>query len=192
LRDPDRLVLVGMFGAPQGVRGEIRVRCFTSEAKAIGAYGTLTDATRSNAFSFERLRGLKEDVVIVKVKGVETRDAAAALTGVEIFARRSKLPPPDANEFYYDDLVGLEAVTPDGKRFGRIAALMNYGAGDILEIAPYGGGEALLLPFAKAVARAVDFEAGRIVIEPPAEVEGDESPRGDPPRRRKAGSRPPR
>ena len=188
MRDPDRLVLVGVFGAPQGVRGEIRVRCFTGEAKAIGAYGTLTDRACANAFSFERLRGLKEDVVIVKVKGVETRDAAAALTGVEIFARRDQLPPPDADEFYYDDLVGLEAVTRDGLRLGRVAGLMNYGAGDILEIAPYDGGEALLLPFVKAVATRVDFEAGRIVIEPPAEVEGDEGPGGEVPRHSEAGS----
>jgi len=173
LRQPDRLVLVGAFGAPQGVRGEIRVKSFTGEAKAIGAYGALTDSRRSRAFAFERLRALKEDMLVVKVKGVDTREAAAALTGVEIFARRDQLPPPTADEFYYDDLVGLDAVTREGKRLGRVASLMNYGAGDLLEIAPEAGGEMLLLPFTKAVAPVVDFEAGRIVIEPPREIEGE-------------------
>jgi 16S rRNA processing protein RimM len=169
---PDRLVLVGAFGAPQGVRGEIRVRSFTFEPKAIGAYGTLTDAERSRAFAFERLRGLKDDMVVVKVKGVDTRQAAAALTGVEIFARRDQLPPPEADEFYYDDLVGLEAVTRDGRQLGRVASLTNYGAGDILEISADGGDERLLLPFTKSVAPIIDFETGRIVIEPPQEIEG--------------------
>ncbi|HZZ61148.1 MAG TPA: ribosome maturation factor RimM [Roseiarcus sp.] len=173
MREADRLVLVGAFGAPQGVRGEIRVRSFTGEAEAIGAYGALTDATRSRAFAFERRRPLKDDLLVVKVKGVDTREAAAALTGVEIFARRDRLPPPKADEFYCDDLVGLEAVTRVGERLGRVASLMNYGAGDILEIASEGGGEALLLPFTKAVAPVVDFEAGRIVIEAPREVEGE-------------------
>ncbi len=171
MREPDRLVLVGAFGAPQGVRGEVRVKSFTGEAGAIGAYGALTDAKRSRAFAFERLRVLKDDMLVVKVKGIDTREAAAALTGVEIFARRTQLPPPNADEFYYDDLVGLVAVTCDGKRLGRVASLMNYGAGDILEIAPDGGDEALLLPFTKDVAPVVDFEAGRIVIEPPRETE---------------------
>jgi 16S rRNA processing protein RimM len=169
---PDRLVLVGAFGAPQGVRGEIRVRSFTFEPKAIGAYGTLTDVGRSRAFAFERLRGLKDDMVVVKVKGIDTREAAASLTGVEIFARREQLPPPEADEFYYDDLVGLEAVTCEGRLLGRVVSLMNYGAGDILEISAGGEDERLLLPFTKSVAPIVDFETGRIVIEPPQEIEG--------------------
>ena len=167
----DRLVLVGAFGAPQGVHGEIRIKSFTVEAKAIGAYGALTDARGSRAFAFERLRALKGDMLVAKVKGVDTCEAAAALTGVEIFARRDQLPPPNGDEFYYDDLIGLEAVTREGARLGRIASLMNYGAGDILEIAPHGGDETLLLPFTKDVAPVIDFEAGRIVIEPPRETE---------------------
>ena len=171
MRGPGRLVLVGAFGAPQGVHGEIRLKSFTGEAKAIGAYGSLTDARRSRAFAFERLRLLKDDMLAAKVRGVDTREAAAALTGVEIFARRDQLPPPNADEFYYDDLIGLEAVTREGARVGRVASLMNYGAGDILEIAPDGGDETLLLPFTKDVAPVVDFEVGRIVIEPPRETE---------------------
>jgi len=162
-----------VFGAPQGVRGEIRVKSFTADPKAIGAYGALTDAKRANVFAFERLRALKNDMVVVKVKGVETRGVAAALTGVEIFVRRDQLPPPNADEFYHADLVGLEAVTQGGERLGRVVSIGNYGAGDILEIAPEDGGETLLLPFTKQAAPIVDFEAGRIVVEPPHEVDGE-------------------
>jgi 16S rRNA processing protein RimM len=164
---PDRLVLVGVFGAPQGVRGEIRIKSFTGRPEAIGTYGVLTDAERGRAFAFERLRELKGDMLVAKVKGVEAREAAAALTGVEIFARREQLPPPNEDEFYYADLVGLEAVTCEGERLGRVVSLSNYGAGDILEIAPDNGGETLLMPFTKAVVPAIDFEAGRMVIDPP-------------------------
>ncbi len=170
---PDRLVLVGVFGAPQGVRGEIRVKSFTADPKAIGAYGPLGGASGGRVFAFERLRALKDDMLVVKVAGVETRDASAALTGVEIFVRRDRLPPPSAEEYYYADLVGLEAVTARGEPVGRVTEVSNYGAGDILEIAPSGGGEPLLLPFTKAVATAIDFERGRIVIELPEEIEGE-------------------
>jgi 16S rRNA processing protein RimM len=173
LREPERLVLVGVFGAPQGVRGEIRVKSFTADPKAIGAYGALTDAQRANVFAFERLRALRDDMVVVKVKGVETRGVAAALTGVEIFARRDQLPPSSEDEFYHADLVGLEAVTREGERLGSVVSICNYGAGDILEIAPESGGETLLLPFTRRAAPVVDFEAGRIVVEPPREVEGE-------------------
>jgi len=111
-------------------------------------------------------------MVVARVEGVATREAAAALTGVELFARREQLPPPDAEEFYHDDLVGLEAVTSEGERIGRVTAVLNHGAGDILEIARADGGETLL-PFTRQVAPEIDFAAGRIVVRPPPEIEGE-------------------
>jgi 16S rRNA processing protein RimM len=170
MRAPDRLVLVGRFGAPQGVRGEVRVQSYTASPAAIGGYGPLTDASRTKDFAFERLRPLKDDMLVVKVKGVDAREDAAALTGVELFVRRDRLPEPSEDEFYYDDLVGLVALTPEGASLGRVAAVENYGAGDILEVAPDSGGEPLVLPFAKSVVLAVDFEAGVVVVVLPREV----------------------
>ena len=170
---PAHLVLLGVFGAAQGVRGEVRVKSYTADPKAIGGYGALTDKAGARAFAFESLRALKDDMLVARVKGVATREGAEALNGVEIFARREQLPPPGEDEFYYDDLVGLEAVTREGSRLGRVVALRNFGAGDILEIAPEGGGETLLMPFTRAVAVEIDFAGGRIVIEPPREVEGE-------------------
>ena len=152
------------------MRGEIRVQSFTSDPKAIGAYGPLTDSTRAKVFAFERLRPVKDDMLVVKVAGVDTREAAAALTGAELFARRLQLPPPSEDEFYYDDLVGLDAVTPAGEPLGRVSAVSNYGAGDILEIATQSN-ETLLFPFTRAVATAIDFGRGRIVIAAPEEVD---------------------
>ena len=174
---PSRLVLLGVFGAPQGVRGEVRVRSYTSDPRSIGAYGPLTDASGKRAFALEGLRPLKDDMVVARVAGVTTREAAAALTGVTLYAHRDQLPPPGPDEFYHDDLIGLEAVTREGVTLGKVAALSNYGAGDILEIAPEGGGETLLLPFTKAVAVEIDFPGGRIVIIPPNEIDGDDGNR---------------
>jgi len=164
---------MGVFGAPQGVRGEVRVKSLTGEPSAIGVYGPLTNKGRTRSFAFESLRSLKDDMLVARITGVSTREAAEALKGVEIFARRDQLPPPNEDEFYYDDLVGLEAVDAAGGSMGRVVSLMNHGAGAVLEIAPVGGGETLLLPFTKDVARSIDFDAERIVIERPREVEGD-------------------
>ena len=174
MRAPDRLILMGVFGAPRGVRGEIRVKSLTGNPGAIGAYGPLTDKDRARKFVFESVRPLKNDMVVARLAGVSTREGAKALNGVEIFARRDQLPSPSENEFYLDDLVGLEAFGTDGAQLGRVVALMNFGAGDILEIAPADGGETLLLPFTRRVAPAIDFDAGRIVIDRPHEVEDED------------------
>jgi 16S rRNA processing protein RimM len=174
LRAPDRLILMGVFGAPQGVRGEIRVKSLTGEPGAIGAYGPLTDKGGRRAFAFESLRPLKDDMLVARLTGISTREAAETLKNLELFARRDQLPPPSEDEFYYDDLVGLEAIDAAGAPLGRVVSLMNYGAGDVLEIAPAQGGETLLLPFTKRVAPRIDFDVGRIVIEPPGEVDDED------------------
>ena len=171
-----RLILVGVFGAARGVRGEIAVKSYTEDPEAIGAYGALTDKEGARVFAFESLRRLGDETLVARVKGVANREDAQALSGVELYARREQLPPPGEDEFYYDDLVGLAAVTREGLRLGRVVALSNFGAGDILEIAPEGGAETLLMPFTKAVAVEIDFARGRIVIEPPREVEGEPEP----------------
>ena len=152
---------MGVFGAPHGVNGEIRIKSYAADPKALGAYGPLTDGGGRRVFAFERLRPLKVDMLVGKLRGVATRDAAGALTGIEIFARRGQLPPPSEDEFYWADLVGLEAETRDGVRLGRVAALSNHGAGDILEIAPEGGGETRLMPFTRAVVPEIDFAGGQ-------------------------------
>jgi 16S rRNA processing protein RimM len=173
MRAPDRLILVGVFGAPHGVGGLMRLKSLTRDPEAIGVYGPLTDSERRRVFVLDSLRLIKDDMLVARVAGVTTREAARALTGVEIFARRDRLPEAGDDEFYYDDLVGLDAVDAGGAPLGRVVRLSNYGAGDILEIAPEGGGETLLLPFTKEVAPRIDFDAGRIVIEMPREVEGE-------------------
>jgi 16S rRNA processing protein RimM len=170
---PDRLIPLGIFGAPHGVRGELRVKSYTQEPKAIGSYGALTDKSAKAVYKLTALRALKDDMLVVRLAGVDSREAAEKLTGAELFARRAQLPPPSDDEFYHDDLVGLEAVTREGDRLGHVVALRNFGAGDILEIAPASGEETLLLPFSKAVAVAMDFDAGKIVIVPPDEIDGE-------------------
>ena len=170
---PARLIAVGIFGAAHGVRGEIRVKSYTDDPKTIGAYGALTDAVGARAFKFVALRKLKDDMLVARLAGIDDREAARALNGVEIFARREQLPPPDADEFYHADLVGLSAVTRDGALLGKVVALRNFGAGDILEISGADGGETSYLPFTRAVAPEIDLAGGRIVIEPPGEIEGE-------------------
>ncbi|MGA2792528.1 MAG: ribosome maturation factor RimM [Roseiarcus sp.] len=170
---PARLIPIGIFGAPHGVRGELRVRSYTQDPTAIGAYGSLTDSTGKSAFKLTATRFLRDDMLVVRLAGVDNREGAEKLAGVELFVTRDQLPPPSDDEFYHDDLVGLEALTREGDRLGRVVALRNFGAGDILEIAPTSGGETLMLPFTKAVAVEVDLSKSRIVIVPPNEIDGE-------------------
>ncbi|MBL8589212.1 MAG: ribosome maturation factor RimM [Methylobacteriaceae bacterium] len=165
-------ILLAVFGAPHGVKGELRLKSFAGDSAGFDAYGPLVDR-RGRRFEIVSKRPLKDDMFVVRVKGVGDRDAAQALTNLELFVPRAALPAADEGEFYYADLIGLAAETAAGARVGRIVGVENHGAGDILEIAPEAGGETLLLPFADAFVPTVDLAAGRVVVVLPEIVEGE-------------------
>ncbi len=171
-------VLVGVLGAAQGVRGEVRVKSYTAVATAIADYGPLWSEDRRRSFTFTTLRVLKDDMLVARIEGLTDRDGAAALTGTKLYIGRASLPPPDDDEFYQIDLVGLLAQDEVGQALGRVAAIENFGAGDLLSIAQPVG-DTLLVPFTKAFVPIVDFAGGRLVVAAGALLSGDEDEKGD-------------
>lgn len=169
---------MGRFGAAHGVRGEIRVKSFTGEPLALASYVGLSDGAGARSFVMESARLLKEDVIVVRLAGVRDRTAAEALTNVDIYLPRDALPAPQEDEFYVADLIGMEAFHVAGGALGRVRDVLNYGAGDILEIetAP---GQTTLVPFTKAAVPAIDFSGGRVVVDPPAEIDAGEPGEGE-------------
>ncbi|HEX4767088.1 MAG TPA: ribosome maturation factor RimM, partial [Lichenihabitans sp.] len=128
-------ILVGVFGAAQGIKGEIRIKSFTADPKAIAAYGPLM-APDGRIFRLLAVRPLKDDMLVARVEDISTRSEAELLTGVELFIDRSRLPAPDDEEFYHADLIGLAAELTDGRVLGTIRAVENFGGGDLLDIVP--------------------------------------------------------
>jgi len=138
---------------------------------AVTAYGPLESEDGTQRFEIEALRPAR-DHFVARLAGVNDRDAAERLTGLKLYVSRERLPPVDDEETYYHaDLIGLAAVTPDGAPLGTVTAIHNFGAGDIVEIAPQGGGETLLVPFTDAAVPEIDLAAGRMVVVPPSESE---------------------
>ncbi|MFY9628243.1 MAG: ribosome maturation factor RimM [Methylocystis sp.] len=170
------LVLLGRFGAPHGVRGEIRLQSFTADPLSIAAYGPLFDKSGARKFLLTNIRPQGKDMLVARVEGVTDRSGAEKLNRIEVFAPRANLPPPDEDEFYLADLEGLRAETIDGVLLGQVLTIRNFGAGDILEVRPAQGGETLLFPFTKAVVPTVDLAGGRVVIAPPVEIEEPGAP----------------
>ena len=172
-------VCLGVIGAPHGVHGAVRIKSFTDESAAIAGYGALEDETGGRRFKLQVTGAAKGDgMIIAKLSGVDDRDRAEALRGLRLYLPRAALPPPGEDEFYYADLVGLAVETPDGSPAGKIVAVHDFGAGDVLEIAP-DKGQPVLVPFSRAAVPVVDVAGGKVVIDPPDGLL-------DPPRRAKA------
>lgn len=168
---PSGLICVARIGAPHGVRGAVKLWPFTADPLAVLDYGPLSTKDGTRRFEVETAREAKGHLVAT-LKGVTSRDEAERLNGLELFVPRQALPPTETDEYYHADLIGLAAVSTAGELLGRVVAMHNFGAGDIIEIAPPQG-PTRLLPFTNAVVPTVDLAAGRVIIEPPAEIEGD-------------------
>jgi 16S rRNA processing protein RimM len=168
-------VCVARIGAAHGVRGAVKLWTFTEDPLAVTRYGALSTKDGARQFEVTHAREAK-GFLVATLKGVDDRNAAERLKGVELYIAREKLPETETDEYYHADLIGLAAVTTADAPLGRIIAIHNFGAGDIIEIAPPSGAT-ILLPFTNAVVPTVDVASGRVVIELPEEIEGD-SPDG--------------
>jgi 16S rRNA processing protein RimM len=165
-------ICIARIGAAHGVRGAVKLWTFTEDPLAVKHYGPLVTKDGARQFEVTDAREAKGHLVVT-LKGVATREDAERLNGVELYIAREKLPATDENEYYHADLIGLAAVTPANEPLGRVIAIHNFGAGDIIEIAPPHGAT-MLLPFTNAVVPSVDLASGRVVIELPEEIEGRE------------------
>jgi len=180
------LVCVARIGAAHGVRGAVKLWTFTEDPFAVQTYGPLQTKDGQRRFEVAQAREGKGHLVAT-FKGVTTRDEAERLNGLELYVARDQLPETDEGEYYHTDLIGLAAVTTAGEPLGRVVAIHNFGAGDIIEIAPPKG-TTMLLPFSNAVVPEVDLAGGRVVIDLPQEIEGeDQEEKSSPPRPREGG-----
>jgi 16S rRNA processing protein RimM len=166
---PERRILMGVVGRPHGVRGLLHVHSYTADPADLADYGPFHDE-RGRQWMLRWLReGVAELSEMIDGQPVRLmdRDAAEKLVNLKLYADRDRLPPPDEEEFYLSDLIGLEAVGPDGAALGKVLAVHDYGAGASLEIG------ALMVPFTRAAVPRIDIAGGLVTIVPPTEVTSD-------------------
>lgn len=155
-------ICLGAIVAAHGVKGAVKVACFTSEPEAITAYGPLTDESGKTQYKLQ-LIGPTKGGVLARVAGVGDRNAAEALKGTRLYVERKALPKTDEEEFYHADLIGLAARWEDGAALGRVLAVHNFGAGDMLEIAREGA-SSLMVPFTREAVPQVDVRDGFVTV----------------------------
>lgn len=179
MAEPQKSILIAEIGAAHGVRGEVRVKAHTADPLAVADYGPLHDS-RGSVFRVKSLRHLKDDMLVVAFEGVTDRNAAEKLNRTKLHVDRSVLPPPEEEEFYHADLIGLAVETTGGESIGTVVAVVNFGADDLLEVRRPGA-RSVYIPFTRAVVPTLDFAAGKAVIDPPEGLldEGGEPPEGE-------------
>jgi 16S rRNA processing protein RimM len=165
------VLLAAVIGA-QGLKGAVKIKLFTETPEALPAYGTLRDA-RGRNYAITAFRAGRPGEAVICFSGINDRTAAEALKGIELFVAREALPATAEEEFYHADLIGLDAQDSEGRVLGKIAALHNYGAGDVMEIAR-SDGDSILLAFTRETVPTIDIAGGRIVVAVPEDDEDND------------------
>ena len=180
-----RRVVVGQFAGAHGVRGQFKLRSFTASPEDVAAYGPL--ATQDGRMLSVRLvREVKPGLFVAQAREIGSPEACEAYKGALLCVPREALPAPEDDEFYLEDLAGLGAVTPEGEPAGRVRAVVNHGAGDVVELEDVPGRKGLVLvPFTREDVPEVDLAGGTLTVVLP---EDDPEPApdgetGDPPSR---------
>jgi 16S rRNA processing protein RimM len=173
----DNRILVGKIGAAHGVKGQVRITPFTQYAEDIAAYGPLGTDKPGLAVTITDLR-VQKNVVIARLEGIEDRNAAEKLNGISLYVEREALPETEEeDEFYHADLIGLDARREDGTVIGKVSALPNFGAGDLIEVRDPLSGDTYLYPFTRAVVPDINLDDGYVTIIVPLDAEiGEEEP----------------
>ena len=172
-----RRLLMGRIGAAHGIKGEVRIQSFTEEPLALATYGPLSTNKPGLTIEIEHARATT-NVLVARLKGIRDRSAAEKLNGVELYIDRDRLPPSgEDDDYYHADLIGLDVRLGDGSVLGKVTAIPNFGAGDLIEVRDARTGDTFLYPFTKAVVPEVRLAEGYLVIEVPLDAEpGEEEP----------------
>lgn len=164
---PDNWICLGRIIDAHGIKGDLRIQSFTQDPKHIGAYGPLKLIGCEDCVTVLKVRHQKKDMVIIRAKEVVDRDTAELLRGQRLYIDKSNLPKlsEDADIFYISDLEGLDLIDKAHKPIGRIEAIHNYGAGDILEITLMNQNDSVMIPFLKEWILDVNLDSGRAMID---------------------------
>ena len=160
-----RLILVAQAAGAFGVRGELKLTAHTADPLSLMDYSPLCDETGRAVLTLTTGRANKGGLV-ARAREIATREEAEALRGLKLYVDRGLLPPPDEEEYYLADLIGLEARAPDGAAIGRVKSVADFGAGDLLEIEPALGGPTWWAPFTRAGVPEVNLAEGWLTVVP--------------------------
>jgi len=174
---PRRRVLLGEVSGAHGIRGDVIVRSYTADPEDIAAYGALETADGKALPKLSVVR-VTDRGVVARFAGVADRNASETFKGTQLWIARDRLPAAKPGEYYHFDLVGLDAVAPDGTAIGHVIAVENFGAGDLLEIRLKDSRQTEYVPFTNACVPEVDLAAGRAVVVMPEIAEGGENGEG--------------
>ncbi|MEZ5893808.1 MAG: ribosome maturation factor RimM [Parvularculaceae bacterium] len=165
MTDAKRRICLGAFAGAHGVKGHAKIKTFTEAPDGVAAYGPVESEDGARRFTLKIEKIMGPDIALASAPEIKSREDAETLKGVRLYVDRGALPEPDEDDFYLDDLVGLAAFDETGAPAGAVAAVYNFGAGDMIELKDIPGVKGVrLVPFTKEAVPGIDVADGRLTV----------------------------
>jgi len=145
--------------SPHGIRGHVKIKCFLEDPHAFKAYSPYYNEQGEEAYTVTKVLSEDKDLLVVALASVKDRNDAEHLKGTKLMLSREHLPPLEEDAFYHADLIGLMIMSSRDESCGKVHALYNFGAGDILEVETEQG-KLVMLPFTHDIVPDVDMKKG--------------------------------
>jgi len=168
-------ILMGVVTRAHGIRGDVVVKWFGDDVETVSSYEMFQDEHGTQEYRVTRARPLKGDTFVAHFAGVDSRTDAEAMRGTSLFVDRALFPQIEGDAFYVVDLIGLKAIDDSGQSIGRVSEIHNFGAGDVIEIAPDDGKASIMVPFTHDFVPEIE-DGQHIVVVVPEEIEAEGAP----------------
>jgi 16S rRNA processing protein RimM len=158
-----RRVELGKIVGHFGVKGWVKVKSYTRPMENILAYKDWRLSDEKDSVDIRLVEGQRHGHgLIARLQRITGRELAHDLIGKTVSVARSEMPEQDSGSYYWMDLEGLDVVTEDGQKLGKVDYLLETGANDVLVVA---GDVERLVPFVIGeFVKAVDLDAGVITV----------------------------
>lgn len=162
-------ICVGVITSVNGVKGHVKIRSFTEKPGDVANFNEIYDEHGQKAYKISVIT-TKKDYIIAGIEGINNRNQAETLRNTKLFIKRSELPQPSSEEYYHADLVGIEARSEEGVQLGIVKNVLNFGAGDILEVYDISTEKTIYYPFTKQFIPEVNLKEKFLILKPLEEV----------------------
>ncbi|WP_108880426.1 ribosome maturation factor RimM [Anderseniella sp. Alg231-50] len=166
-------IVLGVITGVHGIQGEVKLKSFTAEPEAIASYGPL-DTSNGTVLKIKSLK-VHKDQFRARIEGVTDRNTAETLRGLELSIARDRLPEPEDDEVYHADLIGLSVLDQTGTRIATVVDIVDFGAGELLELKLHDVKSTVLMPFSRQTVPDISLDAGTLTIDPPDGLLGDDT-----------------
>jgi 16S rRNA processing protein RimM len=166
-------IVLGVITGVHGIQGEVKLKSFTADPEAIASYGPL-DTSKGTLLEIKSLK-VHKDFYRARIEGVTDRNTAETLKGLELSIPRDRLPEPEDDEVYHADLIGLSVLDLNGTQIGAVVDILDFGAGELLELKLRDVKSTVLMPFNTLTVPDISLDAGTLAIDPPAGLLDDDT-----------------